>query len=84
MPYRGQREIDMSRDRWVGICTQFKGRLRQRWGWLSSDPLSIAAGAHERLVGRIQEQRGIAKEASARELKEFLARNRNWRDLSPR
>ena len=82
MRYRGQREIDMNRDRWAGICTQFKGRLMQHWGRLSSDPLSAAAGTRDRLTGRIQEQRGIAKEASERELKDFLSRNRNWRDLS--
>jgi uncharacterized protein YjbJ (UPF0337 family) len=68
----------MNRDQLAGICTQFKGRLRE----LSIDPLTAAAGRRDRLAGRIQEQRGIAKEETERELKGFLARNRNWRDLS--
>ena len=78
MPYRRERGIDMNRDRMVGICTQFKGRLKE----LSIDPLSAAAGRRDRIAGRIQEQRGIAKEETERDLKDFLARNRNWRDLS--
>jgi len=72
----------MNRDRWAGIGMQIKGRLREHWGRLSNDPLSAAAGTRDRLAGRIQEQRGIIKEASARELEDFQARNRNWRDLS--
>ena len=70
----------MNRDQLAGICMQFKGRLRE----LSIDPLTAAAGRRDRLAGRIQEQRGIAKEETERELKDFLARNRNWRDLSSR
>lgn len=74
----------MNRDRWAGICTQFMGRLRERWGTLTGDPLSAAAGTRDRLAGRIQEQRGIVKEASELELRDFQARNRDWRDLSHR
>ena len=72
----------MNRDRLAGICTQFKGRLKEHWGVLRVDPLIAAAGTRDRLAGRIQEQRGFAKEETERELKDFLARNRNWRDLS--
>ena len=68
----------MNRDQVAGICIQLKGRLRE----LSIDPLTAAAGRRDRLAGRIQEQRGIAKQATERELKDFLARNRNWRNLS--
>jgi uncharacterized protein YjbJ (UPF0337 family) len=74
----------MNRDRLAGICTQFKGRLQEHWGRLSVDPLTATAGTRDRLAGRIREQRGIAKEETERELKDFLARNRNWSDLSRR
>jgi uncharacterized protein YjbJ (UPF0337 family) len=82
MPYRPQREIDMGRDRLVGICVQFKGRLKESWGILRVDPMIAAAGRRDRIAGRIQEQRGSAKERTERALKDFLTRNRNWQDLS--
>jgi uncharacterized protein YjbJ (UPF0337 family) len=80
MLHRRKWEIDMNQDRLVGICMQFKGRLRG----MSIDPLTAAAGRRDQLAGRIQEQRGIVKEATERELRNFLARNRNWRNLSSR
>jgi uncharacterized protein YjbJ (UPF0337 family) len=82
MPCRQEREIDMNRDRLTGICTQFKGRLKETWGILSVDPLIAAAGRRDQRAGWIQEQRGIGKEETDRALKDFVARNRNWRDLS--
>lgn len=72
----------MGRDRLAGVCVQVKGRLKECWGILSADPMIAAAGRRDRIAGRIQEQRGFAKERTDRALKEFLARNRNWQDLS--
>jgi len=82
MPYQPQREVDMGRDRVAGICVQFKGRLKECWGILSVDPMISAAGRRDRIAGRIQEQRAVAKEETERALRDFLARNRNWQDLS--
>ena len=82
MPYRGYREIDMGRVRLAGMCVQFKGQLKECWGIVSADPTMAAAGRRERIAGRIQQQRGFAKERTDRALKDFLARNRNWQDLS--
>jgi uncharacterized protein YjbJ (UPF0337 family) len=82
MAYRQRRETDMGRDRLAGICVQFRGRLKEHWGILSADPMIAAAGRRDRIAGRIQEQRGSAKERTERELKDFFARNRNWQDLS--
>lgn len=74
----------MNRDRLSGICTQFKGGLKEGWGRVRGDPTSILAGKRDRLAGRILEQRGIVKEATERDLNDFLCRNRNWRQLSDR
>lgn len=51
-------------------------------GILSADPTMAAAGRRDRIVGRIQAQRGVAQERTERALKDFHARNRNWQDLS--
>ncbi len=72
----------MNWDRLAGICRQFKGRLVERWGSASGNPLIAFAGTRDRLAGRAQERRGIAREVSQRELDAFYARNRDWRNLS--
>jgi len=72
----------MNRDRIEGVWKQVCGRLKQRWGVLTSSRLSVIAGVQ--LAGRIQERSGIAREESQRELKRFLRRNRRWLSRSDR
>jgi uncharacterized protein YjbJ (UPF0337 family) len=71
-------EIDMNRDRLEGKWKQFSGRVRERWGRLTHDPLSVAAAKYDQAAGRHQERNGITKEKGARVLAEFLRRNRDW------
>ena len=70
--------INMSRDRIEGWWKQLSGRLRERWGHLTADRLSVVAGRHDQLAGRAQEQYGITQEESQRLLKDFLHRHRRW------
>jgi uncharacterized protein YjbJ (UPF0337 family) len=72
----------MNRDRRDGLWKQVQGKLKQRWGMLTGDPLAVAAGARDLLDGRHQEQRGVSKQAADRQLEDFLSRNREWLDLS--
>ena len=72
----------MNLDRWVGTWLQLRGRMKERWGTLVGDPLTIDAGARDQLLGRIQEQRGTSKEEAERQLTDFMKRNRDWSDLS--
>jgi uncharacterized protein YjbJ (UPF0337 family) len=65
-----------------GLRRQLRGALDQCWGALVRDPRRTAAGARERLAGRIQARHGAAQHAARRQLREFQARNRNWFDLS--
>lgn len=74
----------MNRDRLRGVCRQFGGKVKERWGTLTGDSLAAAAGTRDQLAGRIQEQRGIAKQEADRQLEDFMNRNRNWWDLSKR
>ena len=73
----------MNRDRFEGGMQVLLGRLRERWGSLTSDEQCMAAGVRDQLAGRVQEQQGIHREESDRQLNDFLRRNRNW-DLSNR
>ena len=68
----------MNRDRLKGKWKQFSGNVRERWGRLTDDRLSMVAGKHDQLAGRYQEQYGINAEESERQLREFRRRNRNW------
>lgn len=68
----------MNRDRLAGKWKQLSGSVRERWGRLTDDRLSVVAGKHDQLAGRYQEQYGIAKEESERQLRDFLHRNRDF------
>lgn len=72
----------MNWDRVAGICRQFKGRMGERWASVSGNPRIASAGTRDRLAGEAQVRRGIVRETSERELSEFYARNRDWRNLS--
>jgi len=68
----------MNRDRLEGKWKQFSGGVREQWGRLTDDRLSMIAGKHDQLAGRYQEQYGITKEEGKRQLRAFLRRNRDW------
>ena len=68
----------MNRDRLEGKWKQLCGSVREQWGRLTDDRLSVVAGRHDQLAGRYQEQYGISQEESKRQLREFLRRNGQW------
>jgi uncharacterized protein YjbJ (UPF0337 family) len=74
----------MNRDRWLGIWKQLMGKAKEQWGTFTSDPFAIDAGVRDRLLGKIQEQRGAREREADRQLTDFVKRNRNWSDLSRR
>lgn len=74
----------MNIERFAGICRQAAGGMVEFLGELRGDPLQAAAGRRSRLLGKAQHARGIAKDESARQLKDFLQRNRNWQFLGER
>ena len=76
--YEQRQEVDVNRDRLEGKWKQFSGSVREQWGRLTDDRLSILAGRHNRDAGKIQERYGIYKEENARQLRDFLHRNRDW------
>lgn len=67
----------MNRDRLEGKWKQLSGRVRELWGRLTFDCVSVVAGKCDQVAGRNQESRGIYKE-EGRQLKDF--RMPRWRD----
>lgn len=51
-----------------GQWNQIKGSVRAKWGKLTNDDLDLIAGERERLVGKIQERYGIAKEEAEKQV----------------
>ena len=75
----------MNWDQISGNWQQFKGEVKEKWGKLTDDDLSIIAGRRDQIAGKLQERYGYAKERAERELDEFansLALSRPTRQLS--
>ena len=58
----------MNWDQAKGQWTQMKGSVRKQWGKLTDDDLDVIAGEREKLVGKIQERYGIAKEDAEKQI----------------
>jgi uncharacterized protein YjbJ (UPF0337 family) len=67
----------MNKDEVAGKWQQAKGKLKQQWGKLTDDDLTILEGRQDQLAGKIQERYGIAKEEAERQVREFRERNRD-------
>jgi uncharacterized protein YjbJ (UPF0337 family) len=55
----------------AGNWKQAKGTVKEKWGQLTDDDLTMIAGKRDQLVGRVQERYGIAKEEAEREVNEW-------------
>jgi uncharacterized protein YjbJ (UPF0337 family) len=55
-------------DHIAGNWSQWKGRVRERWGRLTDDQLYVVAGRRDQLSGRIQEVYGVTKDEADRQL----------------
>lgn len=61
----------MNEDRIKGQWKQLVGTLKEKWGKLTDDDLTVAEGNRDYLVGRLQERYGIAKDEAERQVREF-------------
>lgn len=49
---------------------QVQGKIKEKWGKLSDDDLTVIAGKRDTLVGRLQERYGLTKEEAEKQLNE--------------
>ena len=61
----------MNWDQIEGKWKQSAGAVKEKWGKLTDDDLTVIAGKKDQLVGKIQERYGIAKEAAQKQVDEF-------------
>jgi uncharacterized protein YjbJ (UPF0337 family) len=61
----------MNWDQIQGKWKQSTGAVKEKWGKLTDDDLTVIAGKKDQLVGKIQERYGIAKDAAEKQVDEF-------------
>ncbi len=61
----------MNWDQVKGNWTQMTGKVREKWGKLTDNELTVIAGQREQLVGVLQERYGYAKDIAEKEVSDF-------------
>jgi uncharacterized protein YjbJ (UPF0337 family) len=64
----------MNWDRIKGNWRQLRGIVRQQWSRLTADYAGVVAGKREQRLGKIQAAHGVATQADAKRLAEWLTR----------
>jgi uncharacterized protein YjbJ (UPF0337 family) len=76
-PIDRRKEFAMNKDQAAGGWKEIKGKIKQQWGKLTDDDLSVLEGSADELSGRIQKRYGIAKEEAEEQVKSFRETNRD-------
>ncbi len=71
----------MNWDQIQGKWKQMKGSAKQQWGKLTDDDLDMIAGERDKLIGRLQERYGIAKDEAEKRADEW---SRDTTDMETR
>jgi len=59
----------MNSDTIAGNWKQMKGKVKEQWGKLTDDDLTVIEGKRDQLVGRVQERYGLAKDKAEEQVK---------------
>ena len=62
----------MNWDQVEGKWKQLRGSLKERWGKLTDDDLTVINGNRDKFVGKVQERYGIAKEEAQKRADEWV------------
>lgn len=61
----------MNEDIIKGKWKQLTGTVKQQWGKLTDNDLTVLEGNRDYLIGKVQERYGIAKDEAAKQVREF-------------
>ena len=67
--------MEMNSETLKGEWNQLKGSVKQKWAELTDDDLTHIEGSRDKLVGRLQERSGRAKEEVEREVNDWRREN---------
>jgi uncharacterized protein YjbJ (UPF0337 family) len=76
----------MNWDEVSGKWNQVKGSMKEKWGKLTDDDLTMIDGKRDRMVGKIQERYGITKEKAEEQIRDwnFQVRRENEKETARR
>lgn len=61
----------MNTDIIKGKWKQLNGRIKQQWGELTDDDLTVVEGNREYLAGKVQERYGVTRDIAMQQVKDF-------------
>jgi uncharacterized protein YjbJ (UPF0337 family) len=70
-------EANMDWNRVEGNWKQIKGKVKEKWGKLTDDDLTVINGNREQLEGKIQERYGLAKDQVKQDIDDWY-RTQSW------
>ena len=70
-------EAHMDWNRVEGNWKQIKGKVKEKWGKLTDDDLTVINGNREQLEGKIQERYGLAKDQVKDDIDDWY-RTQSW------
>jgi uncharacterized protein YjbJ (UPF0337 family) len=79
MPFRAHAPIlhppkdiePMNTDIIKGKWKQLNGEIKQKWGKLTDDDLTVAEGTRDYLAGKVQERYGVTKDIAEQQVRDF-------------
>jgi uncharacterized protein YjbJ (UPF0337 family) len=63
----------MNWDQIAGSWKELQGKVREKWGKLTDDDLTVVAGKRDQLSGALQRRYGLAKDEAEKQLDEFVS-----------
>jgi uncharacterized protein YjbJ (UPF0337 family) len=63
----------MNSDQFEGKWKQLKGSVKERWGKLTDDDITMLSGKKDQFVGKLQERYGITREQAEIEADEWAS-----------
>jgi uncharacterized protein YjbJ (UPF0337 family) len=72
-----RQEAPMDWNRVEGNWKQMKGKVKEQWGKLTDDDLSVINGNRDQLEGKIQERYGYAKDKAKQDIDDWYT-TQNW------
>jgi uncharacterized protein YjbJ (UPF0337 family) len=61
----------MNWDRISGNWKQFTGKVKEKWGKLTDDDLTVIAGKRDQFAGLLQKRYGYEKDRADKEIDDF-------------
>lgn len=70
----------MNKDQAKGTWNEFAGQVKQQWGKLTDDDISLLKGKTQEFYGKVQKEYGLAKEEAEKKVKEFEKASNYYND----